>query len=113
MKSTHCKRKPCADISNVGEDKNNKSCKYSAEDMFPMNVTTLAGEKAAASVSFEVQNVHPALARYQFDAKTDHMSHDDLLAIIDPNREQDLIRMLQQCGVVAGQQQCVYCGGQM
>ena len=76
--------------------------------MFPINVTTLAGEKAA-----EVQNVHPALARYQFDAKTDHTSHDDLLAIIDPNGELDLICMLQQCGVVAGQQQCVYCGGQM
>ena len=65
MQSTDCKRKPCADISNVGEDKNHKSCKYSAEDMFPMNVTTLAGEKAAASVSFEVQNVHPALATMQ------------------------------------------------
>ena len=34
MKSTHCKRKPCADISNVGEDKNHKSCKYSAEPIF-------------------------------------------------------------------------------
>ena len=113
MQTAHCKRKPCADISNLGEYDNGKSCKYSAESMFPINENAIAGDNPATPVSFEVQNVHPALARDQFDAKTEHMSHDDLLAIIDPSREKDLIRMLQECGVVASQQQCVYCGGQM
>ena len=87
MQTAHCKRKPCADISNLGEYDNGKSCKYSAESMFPINENAIEGDNPATPVSFEVQNVHLGLARYQSDAKTEHMLYEDLLAIIDPSEK--------------------------
>ena len=112
--SNMLKRKPCGDMTNMPDySVARKSSTFDGDAVFPKEPFQATDGKSDTSVFFIMQNVHPSLPYYKHDAKSDHMSHEDLLSIIDPAKEDQLISMLQQCGVVSACQQCKFCGGNM
>ena len=62
---------------------------------------------------FETQNVHPYLPRYNNDLKTECLSHSDISRLLAPDNEMELLGLLQETGVIAETQQCIFCGGPM
>ena len=75
------------------------SSTFDADAMFPKEPFQATDGKSDTPVFFNMQNVHPSLPYNKYDAKSDHMSHEDLLSIIDPAKEDQLISILQQCGL--------------
>ena len=63
--------------------------------------------------SMYLQNLHPGLAMFKSDLKTDKMSFEDLQHLCDFNNESELVKFLIDLGVLAQSQICTLCGSNM
>ena len=54
--------------------------------------------------SMYLQNLHPGLAMFKSDLKTDKMSFEDLQHLCDFNNESELVKFLTDLGVLAQSQ---------
>ena len=63
--------------------------------------------------SMYLQNLHPGLAMFKSDLKTDKMSFEDLQHLCDFKNEPELVKFLTDLGVLAQSQICTLCGFNM
>ena len=63
--------------------------------------------------SMHLQNLHPGLAMFTSDLKTDKMPFEDLQHLCDFNNESELVKFLIDLGVLAQSQICTLCGSNM
>ena len=116
------KRKALTDITNiynkdVGNNEQNEDrqrwAKFDESHWFPIQPVTNVEAVPKLPDNFKVQNVHPHLALYDPTLKTDIMSHDDISRILHPDNESDLLKLLTEVGIIARNQECKFCGGDM
>ena len=117
--STYNKRKALDNITNVSEIVRREDKKQSiqdAKDMFPiidMDADMQSSEEMNVPKNFYLQNVHPLLAMYKHDFKTNHMSSDDFCKLVSDDSEHDLFQFLTDIGLLNTNRQCENCGGSM
>ena len=111
------KRKPLSDHTNTIPQSNDEDrkrwAKFDETQWLPLQPKTKVECIPELPPNLVRQNVHPMLAFYQHDLKTDTMSHDAFARLLAPDNELDLLQFLSQAGVIACQQICKFCGGQM
>ena len=87
--------------------------KFDENHWFPIQPLPVIEPVPVLPSDFKTQNVHPYLAFYQHDLKTESLSHTDPCTLLAPDNELGLLAMLQETGVIAKEQQCKFCGGKM
>ena len=87
--------------------------KFDEKHWFPIQPPSIIEPIPDLPPQFKTQNVHPCLAFYKHDLKTDSLSHNDLCSLLAPENELQMLAMLQDTGVIAKEQQCKFCGGPM
>ena len=113
------KRSALCDITNNPNDRQDpekdgqKYGIFDEQQWFPIQPNAVDESRHITPVHFATQNVHPYLARYQHELKTDFLSHSDISRILAPDNELEMLHLLQETGVIANFQQCKYCGGGM
>ena len=113
---TDKKRKPLIDITNrtanlkSNEEDRQRWAKFDESHWFPLQPIQDVEEVAKLPEQFQMQNIHPQLALYDATIKTEHISHDELSFLLNPDNETELLTLLTQTGVIANQQTCKYCG---
>ena len=111
------KRSALSDITNNPNDRQDpekdgqKYGIFDEQQWFPIQPNAVDESRHITPVHFATQNVHPYLARYQHELKTDFLSHSDISRILAPDNELEMLHLLQETGVIANFQQCKYCGG--
>ena len=113
------KRSALSDITNNPNDRQDpekdgqKYGIFDEQQWFPIQPNAVDESTHNTPVHFATQNVHPYLARYQHELKTEFLSHSDISRILAPDNELEMLHLLQETGVIANFQQCKYCGGSM
>ena len=115
MKSNDGKRKVLADVTNIESPKvsQNKKPNNLVCDMMPIISGPDHQPVLAIQSSLFLQKIHPGLAMFKHDLKTDKMSFEDLQHLCGYNNESELIKFLTDLGVLAPSQQCLLCGYNM
>ena len=116
MKSDNYKRKVFDDVTNVDSSivhNYKKRITTDAFEMMPIRSVPIPQTSLQVQSSIYLQNVHPGLAMFKHDLKTDKMSFEDLQRLCDYNNESELITFLTDLGVLARSQQCLLCGYNM
>ena len=81
--------------------------KFDKQCGFPIQPTVTNEPVPDILEQFKTQNVHPYLALYKYDLKTDSLSHSDISRIQAPNNELEMLHLLQETGVIAFPKKCV------
>ena len=111
MHSSNDKRKALTDITNADDIK--RWSKYDVSHWLPIEPLNTVPKVPELPPQFNIQNVHPMLPFYNHEKKTDHISHGELIRLMQPQNEHELINVFQGQGVVALFQPCEFCGGSM
>ena len=112
----HYQKKSPLDITNVDSPivyNNKKRITTDAYEMMSIHSEPNPQTSLQVQSSIYLQNVHPGLAMFKHDLKTDKMSFEDLQRLCDYNNESELITFLTDLGVLARSQQCLLCGYNM